>query len=99
MIVKKHLTNDKKLVLAVCDSDLLGKKFEDRGLQLDLSSRFYRGEETTESTVAALMKNTYALNIVGKDSVKTAINCGMIKKENIIYIKKIPHAQAVVIAE
>ena len=50
MIVKKHITQDKRLILAVCDKELLGRCFEESSLQLDLRGEFYNGEEKdTES--------------------------------------------------
>lgn len=44
MIVKMHKTQDNRIVLAVCDNDLLDKKFEEGKMQLDLTSYFYKGE-------------------------------------------------------
>ena len=40
--VTKHTTPDKRLVLALCDKDILGKKFEDSKRVLDLSSNFFK---------------------------------------------------------
>ena len=48
MIVKKRTTRDGQLLLAICDSNLKGKKFSENGIQLDLSSEFYNGEEMDE---------------------------------------------------
>jgi hypothetical protein len=45
MIAKIHKTFDGRNVLAVCDSDLLGKKFEEKDLQIDLNSDFYKGKK------------------------------------------------------
>jgi hypothetical protein len=43
MILKEHKSHDGKCVIALCDDDILGKKFEENGLQLDLTSSFYKG--------------------------------------------------------
>ena len=40
MIVKVHRTPDGRRLIAVCDNNLLGKKFEENDLQLDLTSNF-----------------------------------------------------------
>ena len=53
MIVKKHSQNN-KLVLAICDEDLLGKTIEENDLILDLKSDFYRGEEMNETELKQL---------------------------------------------
>jgi hypothetical protein len=42
MYVKIHKTENKDIV-AVCDEDLLGKKFEEKELILDVSEEFYKG--------------------------------------------------------
>ena len=44
MIVKIH-NNEGRLILAICDKDILGKKFVEEKKQLDLSSGFYKGEQ------------------------------------------------------
>ena len=95
MILKLHKTRDGKKIAAVCDSDLIGKKFEEKKLQLDLSSNFYKGEEKSEEEVRELVKDSYIVNIVGKKSISLAIRLGLVSKKNIIKIKKVPHAQAI----
>jgi len=92
MIVKKHL-NDGRLVLAVCDSGLLGKKFAEGNRQLDLTSSFYKGEEVDEKEIERLMKEAYMINLVGEKSVKLGIKSKLIDKDCVIVIAKIPHAQ------
>jgi len=99
MLVKQHITNDKRLLLAVCDSDLKGKKIENNKIQLDLSSDFYNGEEMDEEKVLKLMKIAYIINIVGEESINCGIKAGIISKDNIIKIGKVPHAQGLVVIE
>ena len=92
MIVKIHKTEDKRMILAICDSDLLGKKFEEKNKQLDLTSDFYKGEEKSEQEICDLMRNAHNLNLVGKKSVTLAINENLISGNHIKEIKKIPYA-------
>lgn len=54
MIVKTHLTPNGKL-LAVCDSDILGKRFEEDERQLDLSGRFYKGDEVSDEILGKML--------------------------------------------
>lgn len=93
MYVKIHKTELSEVV-CICDEDLVGKKFEDKDLQLDVTERFYKGEKKTEEEVIKILKEAGNVNIVGKESIKVAIKAGVIEKENIIKIKNIPHAQA-----
>ncbi|MBW3014901.1 DUF424 family protein [Candidatus Woesearchaeota archaeon] len=99
MIVKKHVTHEGKVIIAICDSDLLGKKFEQDDLQLDLTSDFYNGEEKTESEIKEIIKEAYLLNIIGKKSIQFFLNLGIIDKDHIIKISGVPHAQAMIIRE
>ncbi len=96
MIVKIHKKDDKTIV-AVCDSDLIGHKFEDKDLQLDLSSDFYKGEELNEIETGDLIRNADVVNLVGKNSVKLGLKEGVVDETHIIIIKDIPHAQAIVL--
>lgn len=95
MIVKIHKGADGKKVIAVCDSDLVGKKFEEGDLQLDISNSFYGGEEKNEEDMTKELKQPCSVNIVGEKSIKFFVDKGLIDEESIIKIKKIPHAQCV----
>lgn len=92
MIVKKHVAGG-RLILAVCDSDISGKKFTEGKLEIDLSSNFYSGTETAADEVKKLMKSSYIINLVGKDSLKTARELVAIDENNVIFIQGVPHAQ------
>lgn len=94
MIVKAHFSYG-RLVLAVCDKDVFNKRFVDRDLQLDLTSDFYKGEERTKEETIVLMKKAYIVNAVGKQAVDCCIKAGIIDKDKIKKIKKIPYAYMV----
>ena len=95
MIVKIHKTDKNNIILAICDSDLLGKKFEEKNKQLDLTSNFYNGQEMSDKEVCDLMRKAYIINLVGKKSITLAINGDLISGNNINKIKGIPYAQCV----
>ncbi len=93
-VVKKHVYTS-RLILAVCDKDLLGRRFENKDKLLDLNSSFYKGELMDEGEVLILMKEAYILNLVGKLSVELALKNKLISKDRIFTIKNIPYAQSV----
>ena len=93
LIVKLHKNTEGKLIVAICDKGLVGKKFEENGLQLDLSSDFYKGDEKSESELKLIVKSAYLLNITGKNSVEFALKNSLVEKNSIITICKIPHAE------
>ena len=95
MIVKIHKDNYSRIVLAVCDKELLGKKFEEGNKQLDLASDFYEGEEKTEKETGDLMRNAYMINLVGDKSVGLAIKEEIVDKNSVMKIKDVPYAQVI----
>jgi hypothetical protein len=94
MYVKVH--NSYRQIIAICDSDILGKKFEEGKKLLDVRENFYKGEEIEEKELEELMidfaKEDATFNIVGKDSVELALKAGIISKEGIAKVQNIPFA-------
>ncbi|MBD3309784.1 DUF424 family protein [Candidatus Woesearchaeota archaeon] len=95
MKVKIHKDEKGRTVIAVCDSNLLGKRIEEGNRQLDLTSDFYKGQEKTKEETGDLMRNAYIINIIGEESVKLAIDEGLIDKKHVIRIAGIPHAECI----
>lgn len=92
MIYLKINKTEQNEIIAVCDSDLIGKKFSENGLNLDINEIFYKGEIMNEKEIIKILKESININIVGKESIKLAVKAGIINKDNIIKIKNIPHA-------
>jgi len=83
-------------VVTICDSELLGKKFEEGEFQLDIKEGFYKGDEMNEEQVLDVIRKMIGedatFNIVGKKSVTLAILSGIITREGIKTIQDIPFA-------
>lgn len=83
-------------VVAICDKELLGKKFEENEFQLDIKESFYKGNEKKEQEVIEIIKEMVAedatFNIVGEKSTKAAIKAGLITEDSISKIQSIPFA-------
>ena len=94
MYMKKYDT-DGQVVVAVCDRDILGKKFKDGKLVLKLDESFYKGEEVYENEVKEALLCATIANVAGKRSVACAVECGCIDPDTVIFIDGIPHAQMV----
>jgi hypothetical protein len=96
MLIKIHKAS--RYVVAICDEELLGKKFEDADgkRQIDLSGNFFKGESKTEEEIIEAIKDfkreDASFNIVGKGSIACAIKSKIISKEDIIQIAEIPIA-------
>jgi len=94
MLVKVHKSY--REVVAICDSELLGKKFEEGVKLLNVRENFYNGEELNkEETIKKIKfhaKEDATFNIVGKESIDAAIQAGIINEDSVGTIKDIPYA-------
>jgi len=83
-------------VVAICDSELIGKKFEEGKRQLYLRENFYQGdllsEEETINQIRKQAMEDSTFNIVGEKSTEAAIKAGVITKESIDKINGVPFA-------
>lgn len=94
LLVKIH-TSYRKIV-AVCDAELLGKRFEQGKMQLEVRKEFYGGERKTEREVVKLLqeeeREDATFNLVGTKAVNAGIKAGVINKEGVLRIRGIPNA-------
>lgn len=91
-----NIIKDYRDIVAICDSDLIGKKFEQDKFQLDLTGTFFQGKETSKENTIKIMQDMKredaTFNIVGKKSVQAGIQAGIISKEGIKKIQDVPFA-------
>jgi hypothetical protein len=84
-----------EVVLAACDPNLLGKKYEEGDLHIEIKKEFYLDKYVNENAFRNALKIATIINLVGENVVRIAISEGIVEKENVILIQGIPHAQAV----
>lgn len=93
-IIKIHKAT--RYVVAICDEELLGKKFEDEDgkRQIDLTGNFFKGESKTEEEIIEAIKDfkreDASFNIVGKESISYAIKSKLVSQDEIIEVAEIP---------
>ncbi|MDO8623718.1 MAG: DUF424 family protein [archaeon] len=87
-------------VIAVCDETLIGKIFEEDKFQLEVKESFFKGETASEKELIEILvdfsKEDATFNIVGEDSIKTALKAGIVEKNGIKKINNIPFALVLV---
>ena len=88
ILVKYH-----EKVVAIADSDLIGKNFEENDIVLDVSERFYKGEEKTREEIVKILKEENNVNMIGKEIIKIDLEEGFINEEEVIKVQGVPHAQ------
>lgn len=91
MKVKIH--KGARIVVAICDSDLIGKVFEDEKRKLDLTTTFFDGDEKDSEEVREII-NFYkqedaCFNVVGNKTIKLAKECKVIEDLGIAEINGI----------
>jgi len=90
-IVKSH-----RDVVSICDSNLLGKRFEEGKLQLDIKESFFKGDEFGEQEaliiIAKMIREDATFYIIGKESVDLCIQAGVIDESSVSKIQGIPFA-------
>lgn len=89
--IKKHILGN-KIVVGVCDSDLVGKKFVEGEKALNISEFFFKGEIYDKEKAADVINSAYSLNIVGKKAIEICLDLGIVSKENIFTISNVPYA-------
>ena len=92
MWVKIHKSS--RTVVAICDDNLLGKKFNEGIKCLNITESFFKGEKMSRKEVRDIMKfeslSGSSFNIVGRESVNLALSVGIIEKDSWYEVEKIP---------
>ena len=92
MIWIKVYNTQGEVLLAACDDELLGRRFEEGELQLEVSESFYGGESVSKETYIEKLKTATIANIVGKKTVNIAVELGMVHENCLLEIAGVPHA-------
>jgi len=89
-----NVINSYRDVVAICDSDLIGKVFEQGKFQLDVKESFYKGKQVSEKElfdmINHLSREDAIFNIVGEKSVSIALRAGIITEGGIGKIQGVP---------
>lgn len=94
MYIKKYDTEG-QTIIAVCDKNIIGKKFKEGKLVLKLDSSFYKGDEADETEVKDALSSATIANVAGEKAIACAVECGCIDPDAVIFIEGIPHAQMI----
>jgi hypothetical protein len=94
MYLKSHQHGAHTLI-AVCDCDLLGKKFAEGHLKIDVNPDFFGGEKASSSEVEAALAGATMANFVGCKTVEHAISLGYVERDCTLSINGVLYAQMV----
>lgn len=83
------------VLLAACDTDLLGRVLREGKIVFEVREDFYKGPKMSVDEAIDLMRKSTMVNMVGNCIVQKAIEKGLIHPEAVLNISGIPHAQIV----
>lgn len=97
LFVKVWAIREGEVMVAVCDPHLIGKKFSEGKLFLDVNEAFYKGELVSRDAAVDYLKRATVANLVGEIAVRCGKEAGLIHDDGVMTIEGIPHAQFVLI--
>jgi len=83
------------VLLAMCDTELLGKTLCEGKIVFHVKEEFYKGARITIEEAVDMIEHSTIVNMVGKKVVRKAIEKGYVHPEAVLNIEGVPHAQIV----
>jgi len=93
MICIKVHRQGTETVVAACDSDIVGKTFRSKGLKIQVSEGFYKGDAGDENMLVSRLEMATIANLVGVKTLEIAIKHGYVDPTSVLIIGGVPHAQ------
>lgn len=93
MISLRMHTSGREVILAAADKDLLGMKFSEGKLRLEVYRDFYEGEDASEEILVNRLSMCTSANLVGEKVISLAVKHNYIDSDCVIVIEGVPHAQ------
>lgn len=95
MILAKVHKADDRVVLALCDSELFGKRFTESEKQLDLTSEFFRGEPVEKDFLEQLVHGASCILAIGKEAIAALVGMGVLQEKETKTLAGIPYTHLV----
>lgn len=95
MLLKERETPE-GLLVSVCDPDCLGETYENDDVSLTVTEDFYGGdeaEEADEDAVVDSLNRATVANLVGEETVRVAIEAGLVDEATVLDLEGTRHAQ------
>lgn len=94
MISAKIHKSEKEMLLAACDTELIGKTLNlNNGAEVKILKNFYEDKKVTEEELIRLAAECTSANFFGTKTITALINAGIISKDSIMTINGVPHIQ------
>jgi hypothetical protein len=80
----------KKIMLNICDADLLGKKIIQNDLTMHISESYYGERFVDQEEAESLLKNSSIINMVGNKTISLSIELGIGSENGVKIISGVP---------
>jgi hypothetical protein len=80
----------KKMMLNICDADLLGKKIIQDDLTMHISESYYGERFVDQEEAESLLKNSSIINMVGNKTISLSIELGIGSENGVKTISGVP---------
>lgn len=84
-----------EVLVAACDKEVLGKRFSEGKLSIEVHEAFYGGGLVTIGEAIEIISKATIANLVGNNIVNEAIRAGLVHPEAVLKIGNVLHAQIV----
>jgi len=85
-LVKVHI-DAKERLLALCDPEILGKKYQLNGVNITVKERFYGGEEYSPTEVLIEINRCTSLNAFGSNICQFLIDNNIVHPASVLWIE------------
>ena len=80
----------KKMMLNICDADLLGKKISQDDLTMHISESYYGERFVDEEEAESLLKTSSIINMAGAETVSLSIKLGVGSENGVKKVSGVP---------
>jgi hypothetical protein len=81
------------LLVAACDSTVLGETFQEGDVSLTVTEEFYGGDALEAEAAVAAIRRADVANLVGTQTVEAAVDAGVVDEETVLAVEDTLHAQ------
>ena len=86
----KIIEYQKKLMLNICDADLLGKNISQNELTMTISKSYYGDQIVEKDEAKKLLENSSIINMVGKNTISLSLDIGVGSENGVKKISGVP---------
>ena len=80
----------KKIMVNICDADLLGKKINQDDLTMHISESYYGERFVDEEEAESLLKTSSIINMAGAETVSLSIKLGVGSENGVKKVSGVP---------